>query len=164
MRAEPCAPETAAVGLSYGAASLAFHAAAPAITGLAPGSQARVLAWIAAVTACGVLKSAVNKVLVMTAVKGVDPAASVRTELFSREPLFNDTAELSDGVMVTQAVTGGGAGSSRRFVSRAMTRLRSSPTPGGQWWGPEHRLPVGRLGEVAILTDPGGHGLPARPG
>jgi diguanylate cyclase (GGDEF)-like protein len=95
----------AAVGLSYGAASLTFHATAPLITGLAPGPQTRVLAWTGAAAACAVLKSAVNKVLVMTAVKGADPAASVRAELFTREPLFNDAAELSVGIMVAHAVT-----------------------------------------------------------
>ena len=71
----------------------------------APGAQARVLAWTLAAAACGVLKSAVNKVLVMTAVKGSDPAASVRENLFSREPLFHDAAELSVGIMVAHVVT-----------------------------------------------------------
>jgi diguanylate cyclase (GGDEF)-like protein len=53
-----------------------------------------------------VLKSVVNKVLVITAVKGTDRSASIRRELFTREPLFNDAAELSVGVMVAYAVTG----------------------------------------------------------
>jgi diguanylate cyclase (GGDEF)-like protein len=62
-----------------------------------------VLAWTLAAAACGVLKSAVNKVLVMTAVKGADPAASVREDLFTREPLFHDAAELSVGILVAHA-------------------------------------------------------------
>ena len=95
----------AAVGLSYGAASAVFHATEPLITGTAPGAQARVVAWTLAAAACGVLKSAVNKALVMTAVKGADRAASVRENLFTREPLFHDAAELSVGVMVAHAVT-----------------------------------------------------------
>jgi diguanylate cyclase (GGDEF)-like protein len=94
----------AAVGLSYGAASAVFHAAAPVLTGVAPGAQTRVLAWTVAAAGCGVLKSAVNKVLVMTAVKGADRAASVRENLFSREPLFHDAAELSVGLLVAHAV------------------------------------------------------------
>jgi diguanylate cyclase (GGDEF)-like protein len=49
-----------------------------------------------------VLKSAVNKVLVMTAVKGADPAAGVFAQLFTREPLFHDAAELSVGIMVAR--------------------------------------------------------------
>jgi diguanylate cyclase (GGDEF)-like protein len=96
----------AALGLSYGAASLAFHATAPPVSWAAAGPQSRVLAWAAVAAACGVLKSAVNKILVMTAVKGTDPSASVRRELFTREPLFNDAAELSVGILVTYAVTG----------------------------------------------------------
>ena len=95
----------AAVGLSYGAASAAFHGVEPVIAGSVPGAQARVLAWALAAAACGVLKSAVNKVLVMTAVKGADPAASVRAQLFTREPLFHDAAELSVGIMVARAAT-----------------------------------------------------------
>ena len=70
----------AAVGLSYGAASAVFHVIGPEVVGAAPGVQARVLAWTLAAAGCGVLKSAVNKVLVMTAVKGADPAASVRED------------------------------------------------------------------------------------
>jgi diguanylate cyclase (GGDEF)-like protein len=92
----------AAVGLSYGAASAAFHGVEPVIAGSVPGAQARVLAWALAAAACGVLKSAVNKVLVMTAVKGADPAASVRAQLFTREPLFHDAAELSVGIIVAR--------------------------------------------------------------
>jgi diguanylate cyclase (GGDEF)-like protein len=95
----------AAVGLSCGAASLAFHAAAPAADWTASGSQSRVLIWAAVATGCGVLKSAVNKMLVMTAVKAADRSASVRRQLFSREPLFNDAAELSVSIMITFAVT-----------------------------------------------------------
>ncbi len=93
----------AAVGLSYGAASAAFHVIEPEIARAAPGVQARVLAWALAAAGCGVLKSGVNKVLVMTAVKGADPAASVREDLFTREPLFHDAAELSVGIMVAHA-------------------------------------------------------------
>jgi diguanylate cyclase (GGDEF)-like protein len=95
----------AALGLSYGAASLAFHVLEPEVTRAAPGLQTRVLAWTLAAAACGVLKSVVNKVLVMTAVKGADRAASVRENLLTREPLFHDAAELSVGVMVAHAVT-----------------------------------------------------------
>ncbi len=95
----------AAVGLSYGAASLAFHAALRGAGGLASGQQDHLLLWVVLAVAAGALKSAVNKILVWTAVKGADPAASARKDLFTREPLFNDAAELSISIMVTQAVT-----------------------------------------------------------
>ena len=45
-----------------------------------------------------------NKTVVMTAVKGADPATSIRTELFSREPLYNDAAEICTGVLVAYGV------------------------------------------------------------
>ncbi len=109
----------AAVGLSYGAASAAFHGIEPVIAGSVPGAQARVLAWALAAAGCGVLKSAVNKVLVMTAVKGADPAASVRAQLFTREPLFHDAAELSAGVIVANAATSSLPGPGRPAISGA---------------------------------------------
>ncbi|HEY1619749.1 MAG TPA: GGDEF domain-containing protein [Streptosporangiaceae bacterium] len=93
-----------AVGLAGGAASLAFHAAVHA-AGSAGSRQEQLLIWAALVAAAGALKSGINKILVWTAVKGTDPAASARRELFSREPLFNDAAELGCSVMVSQAVT-----------------------------------------------------------
>ena len=65
------------MGLSYGAASGVFHRAEPVLAGSVPDAQARLLAWALAAAACGVLKSAVNKILVMTAVKGADPAATL---------------------------------------------------------------------------------------
>jgi len=95
----------AALGLSYAAGSVAFHALAPAVTRLANGHQAKVELWALAVVACGVLRSGVNKVLVMTAVKGDDPSVSVRASLFTREHLFGDAAELSVGALVALAVT-----------------------------------------------------------
>jgi diguanylate cyclase (GGDEF)-like protein len=94
----------AAVGLSYGAASMAFHMAVPEATGWAHGAKSRLMVWVAAAILAGVLKSAVNKVLVWTAIRGADPSARARDQLFSREPLFNDLAELSVAVTITSTV------------------------------------------------------------
>ena len=55
--------------------------------------------------ACGVLRSGVNKVLVMTAVKGADRGFSIRAGLFTREAMFGDLAELSVGVLVAYVAT-----------------------------------------------------------
>ena len=52
------------------------------------------------------MKEVLNKTMIMTAVKGTDPAASIRIEVFSREPLYNDTAEICIGVLVTYGVAG----------------------------------------------------------
>ena len=42
----------------------------------------------------------------MTAVKATDPGASIRTEVFDREPLYNDVAEICIGVLLTYGVAG----------------------------------------------------------
>jgi diguanylate cyclase (GGDEF)-like protein len=89
-----------AVGLSYGAAALAFHLLGPAIDSFAPSSQARLLTWTVAALACGLVKATVNKVLILTAVKASDPATSIRASVFTRESLFGDSAELVVAVIV----------------------------------------------------------------
>ncbi len=95
----------AALGLAYAAASVSFRALAPSLTGWfsAPGS--RVEAWAILALGCGLLRSALNKVLMMTAVKGSDPGISIREGLFNREALFGDLAELSVGVLVAYVAT-----------------------------------------------------------
>src|ERR1700733_5413224 len=93
-----------AVGLSYGAASLAFHLLTPAMDSFAPSSQAALLAWTVAALACGLLKATVNKVLILTAVKASDPATSIKASVFSRESLFGDSAELVVAVIVAHEV------------------------------------------------------------
>jgi diguanylate cyclase (GGDEF)-like protein len=94
-----------ALGLTYAAVSVAFHALAPPLTGFFESPTSRVEVWTLAALACGFLRSVLNKVLVMTAVKGADPAVSIRAELFTREALFGDLAELSIGVLVAFVVT-----------------------------------------------------------
>jgi diguanylate cyclase (GGDEF)-like protein len=47
-----------------------------------------------------------NKVIVMTAIKGADPAASIRAQILGRESLYNDVAEISIGVLVTYGASG----------------------------------------------------------
>ncbi len=96
----------AALGLCYAAASVAFHALSPPLTGLFSMPASRVETWTLAAILCSVLRSAVNKVLVITAVKGADPATSIREGLFSREAMFGDSAELSVGVLVAYAAAG----------------------------------------------------------
>ncbi len=94
----------AALGLSYAAGSVTFHALAPALWGLAAQPSLRGPLWGLAIVTAGVLRSAVNKLLVMTAVKGADPATSIRTALFRRAALFDDTSELSVGVLIAYVV------------------------------------------------------------
>jgi diguanylate cyclase (GGDEF)-like protein len=96
----------AAVGLAYGAASVTFHG----LSGLAPqgteGTLSRGTVWTLLVIVSVLVKSVVNKAVIMTAVRGADPAANIRTQLFGGEPLYNDIAEICIGVLVTYGVAG----------------------------------------------------------
>ncbi len=96
----------ATLGLSYGAMSLAFHAIAPPVTWTEPGPQSRILAWSAVAVGCCVLRSVINQILVVTAVKGADRSFNVRREVLSRELLFNEAAEISVAVLLAYAVVG----------------------------------------------------------
>ncbi|HEY2442992.1 MAG TPA: GGDEF domain-containing protein [Streptosporangiaceae bacterium] len=94
----------AAVGLSYGAASLAFHAAwhRPAF---APSGHAGLLAWgpltwMLLAIAVGCLRWTLNSALVLAAVKLDDPSARIRDLLGGNDGLYNDIAEGSVGVLV----------------------------------------------------------------
>jgi diguanylate cyclase (GGDEF)-like protein len=92
----------AAIGLSTGAASLAFHSAwrRPA---LLPAGRSGALAWVVLAIACAVLRFVVNSALVVSAIKLDDPAARTRDLLGGREGLANDTAEVCVGVLVAFA-------------------------------------------------------------
>jgi diguanylate cyclase (GGDEF)-like protein len=57
-----------------------------------------------AVAACAVVQWSVNQALVLTAVKGSDPTATLREMQFSREPMYNDVTELCVAVLVTFCV------------------------------------------------------------
>ena len=96
----------AAVGLSYGAASVAFHR----LSGLAPQVTAQGFdhgtMWTLLVVLSAVIKLVLNDAMVMTAVKGTNPAARIRTTFLTGEQVYNDAAEISIGVLVTFAVAG----------------------------------------------------------
>jgi diguanylate cyclase (GGDEF)-like protein len=94
---------TAAQGLAYGAASAIFHA----ITrqqDWAPGRGGWAL-WLLALAAGALAQRVINTGLVMTAAKGSDRSLNVRQSLFTREPLYNDLAEVSIGALVAIAAT-----------------------------------------------------------
>jgi diguanylate cyclase (GGDEF)-like protein len=95
----------AAIGLSYGAASVTFHG----LSALMPretGTLGRSAMWILLVSLSVGVKWALNNAIVMTAVKNSDPATSIRTEVFGRERLYNDAAETCISVLVTYGVAG----------------------------------------------------------
>jgi diguanylate cyclase (GGDEF)-like protein len=96
----------AALGLSYGAASVLYHVLSTALVSASDGILGRGLIWTLLVILSGVAQSVLNKTMIMTAAKGSDPALSVRAQVFAGEPLYNDVAELCIGVLVTYGVAG----------------------------------------------------------
>lgn len=84
----------AAVGLSHGAASWEFHSMAARYHEITPGPSARWLLWVGLAAACVLTRWVVNVGLVLIAVRGADRDVSVRQVQFSREPMYNDLAEL----------------------------------------------------------------------
>jgi diguanylate cyclase (GGDEF)-like protein len=100
----------AAVGLSYGLASVGFHAVGPLVLGpgvlVDPGhySRAQVAGWLVVVAAAGMLQWAANLALVLPAIKSSDPGLRIRDMIFDRERVQNDVAELSVAVLVTLGV------------------------------------------------------------
>jgi diguanylate cyclase (GGDEF)-like protein len=96
----------AAISLSYGAASVTFHSLSGLIPQGAGGALGRGTVWTLVVAVSVLVKETLNKTVVLTAVKATDPGATLRAEVFSREPLYNDAAEICTGVLVTYGVAG----------------------------------------------------------
>jgi len=96
----------AMLSLSYGAASVTFHGLSGLIPQEAGGTLSRGTLWTLVVVVSVLMKEIVNKTVLMTVVKATDPGATYRTEVFSRERLYNDGAEICTGVLVTYGVAG----------------------------------------------------------
>jgi diguanylate cyclase (GGDEF)-like protein len=96
----------ASIGLSYLAASLTFRGLSRLAAHTGGGELSRDLLWTLLVGFSAVVMSAVNKAIIMTAVKGADPSVRIRNRVFNRESLYNDLAEICIGVLLTYAVAG----------------------------------------------------------
>jgi diguanylate cyclase (GGDEF)-like protein len=96
----------ASIGLCYGAASVTFHRLSGLVPQASAGMLTRATVWTLLVLIAALVHWVLNKAMIMTAVKGSDPAASIRAEVFSRERLYNDVAEISIAVLVTYGVAG----------------------------------------------------------
>lgn len=94
----------AAIGLAYAAAGLVFHALIRQVPGASADPAGHALASMPIIGACAVVQWSVNAALVLTAIKGSDPALSLRDAQFSREPMRNDLYELCVAVLVTFCV------------------------------------------------------------
>jgi diguanylate cyclase (GGDEF)-like protein len=96
----------AAVSLSYGAASVTFHSLSGLIPQNSGGALSHGTVWTALVLFSALIKWALNKAMVITAVKGANRSANVRTAYFGGEALYNDAAEICIGILVTFGVAG----------------------------------------------------------
>ncbi len=101
---------SASWGLSYCSASLTFHGLSAehglsaALAGDAGGMLVHGLTWTLMVTAAALVFAAVNKTLIVTAVKGTGPPLDIRGQFFGGEALYNDAAEICIGVLVSYGV------------------------------------------------------------
>ena len=96
----------AAISLSYGAASVTFHGLDGLVLPTLGGTLSRGVVWTLVIAASVLVKEVVNKSLVIAAVKSSAPATSIRIEVFGREPLYNDAAEICIGVLVAYGMAG----------------------------------------------------------
>jgi diguanylate cyclase (GGDEF)-like protein len=94
----------AIVGLSYGGASLTFHRMIRPSSVSFTGTLAHPEAWIIAVAIAGLVQWTINTSLLLTAIKGSNPAASLREMLLAPERMRNDIAELCVAVLVTLGI------------------------------------------------------------
>jgi diguanylate cyclase (GGDEF)-like protein len=94
----------AAIGLSYVAAALVFHALIRHVPGAASDPAGHALPWMLIVAACAATQWIVNQILVWTAIKGSAAGVRFRDAQFAREPMYNDVTELCVAVLVTFCV------------------------------------------------------------
>ena len=94
----------AVIGLSYGAASLTFHAVtgSPLASMVMPGTHTS--AWILAVALAGILQWIINTGMLLPALKASDPAARLRDLALASEAVRNDVAEACVAVLVAFAI------------------------------------------------------------
>ncbi len=94
----------AAIGLSYGLASLVFHWVPASVAGPVPGDGMHALSWVAAVAACAMLAVIANHGFVLVAIRLSDPDARVRDLVGTRDSMTTDLLELSLAVSLTLVV------------------------------------------------------------
>jgi len=94
----------AALGLSYGSASLVFHQL-QALTPMSLTSPGRpAAAWLLGVAACCIVQWIVNNGLVLPAIMASDRSARLRDLILKRENLSNDLIECCVAAIVTLAL------------------------------------------------------------
>ena len=94
----------AATGLSYGAASIAYHSLPAALAGARPGTPGHAASWLGAVAVCGAAGWAANIIFILAAIRLSDPGTSLRQLAWSREAATTDVVEVGLGILVTLAI------------------------------------------------------------
>ena len=94
----------AVTGLSYGAASLVFHAFPDSFAGPAVGTGTHALTWALAVAICEVIGGRGNHFMIAAAVKISNPAVRLAEVSFNREAIQSDVAELDLSVLISVVV------------------------------------------------------------
>ncbi len=95
----------AAVGLSYGTASVVFHLLTRQPFGAVSLPFSRPVAWVLAVACAGASQWTVNTALMLPAIKGSDPEAPrIRDLFFTRDRLHNDITEFCVAVLVALGI------------------------------------------------------------
>jgi diguanylate cyclase (GGDEF)-like protein len=94
----------AVTGLSYGAASLVFHAFPDSFAGPAVGTGVHALTWALAVAVCEVIGGRGNHFMIAAAVKISNPAVRLAEVSFNREAIQSDVAELDLSVLISVVV------------------------------------------------------------
>jgi diguanylate cyclase (GGDEF)-like protein len=94
----------AVIGLSYGAASLAFHAVTHSPLAATVEPRNHTSTWILAIALAAILQWGTNLGLMLPALKAADPAGRIRDVILARETVQNDVAEVCVAVLVTFAI------------------------------------------------------------
>jgi diguanylate cyclase (GGDEF)-like protein len=94
----------AAIGLSYGGASLVFRAFPHSFAGGAIGTGTHALTWALAVAVCEIVGRNGHRFLILAAMKLTDPTVRLADQELNREALQADFAEFDLGVLVTLVV------------------------------------------------------------
>jgi diguanylate cyclase (GGDEF)-like protein len=95
---------TSAIGLAYGAASLAFHAFPASFAGHYVGTGTHALTWTVAVALCEILGWLGHHVLLVSVIKLCDPTARLTDMELNGEALQADFAQIDLGIVTTVVV------------------------------------------------------------
>jgi hypothetical protein len=146
----------ASIGLSYGAASVTFHGLSRLFPAYPGETLIHATVWTLLVTLAVLVKSVLNKAMIMTAVKATDPGATIRNEVFGREPLYNDVAEICISLLVTYGVASNPAAGTGRAARSHPAAAVAAACPVGQRLAGRFEDGPAERGDLGARGDRGG--------